>query len=98
MLGSGDPTPYDMKLVALLGGIALLLLAGALSGGYWSPALALTVRRGGAIVAIGALATVLLLTPTRSGIVGAGRLVTIWPAFALVAILFAIWSWRAGRV
>ncbi|MBA2684495.1 MAG: hypothetical protein H0X34_08255 [Chthoniobacterales bacterium] len=98
MIGSGDPTPYDFYLLGLLGVIALIFVAGAISGTSWAPGVALGLRRGGTIVAICALAAVMLLTPTRSGSVGAGRMITVFPAFVLAMIVFAVWSWRAGRI
>jgi len=96
--GSGDPTPYDFLLLVLFGIVAIVLIAGAITGDAWSPGLAPWLRRGSVLVAIGALAAVLVITPTRNGIVGAGRLLTIWPAFAVVILAFLVCSWRAGRL
>jgi hypothetical protein len=98
MLGSGDPTPYDFHLVGLLAFCALVLLAGSILGAAWTTTLATILRRGALVVGISATAFVLVVWPTRDGIVGAGRLLTIWPAVALVVVLFIVWSVRAGRL
>ena len=93
-----EPTPYDVPLVILLAGIAILLLIGAATHGSWSPLAAMVVRRGGVLVANVATAIVHIVTPTRNGIIGAGRMLFVWPACALVAIGFIVWSWRIGHV
>ncbi len=98
MLGSGDPTPYDFPLVGLLVCCAALLLAGSILGAGWASSLATALRRGSLAVAIAGTAVVLIVWPTRDGIVGAGRLLTIWPALAVVVVLFIVWSVRAGRL
>jgi hypothetical protein len=98
MLGSGDPTPYDFHLVGLLAICAAVLLAGSIMGAGWSASLAAWLRRGALAVAIASTAAVLIAWPTRDGIVGAGRLLTIWPAMAIVVALFIVWSLRAGRL
>lgn len=98
MIGSGDPTPFDFPLLALFAIVAIALIAGAIAGPAWGIGMATWLRRSGALVAIAALAAVLVLTPTRTGSVGAGRIITIFPAFALVMIIFLACSWRAGRV
>jgi len=37
-----------------------------------------------------------VVTPTTNGIIGAARLLFIWPAVALMVVSYLIWSWRAG--
>ena len=98
MLGSGNPTPYDIPLIVFLAAIAVILFIGAFAGSAWPPTTALLVRRGA--FAIGVMATVLvhIVTPTRNGIVGAGRVLFMWPAIGLMVVAFAVWSWRAGRL
>jgi hypothetical protein len=98
VIGSGDPTPFDFPLLALFAFVAIVLIVGTVAGATWSPALATAIRRGGVLFAICALAAVLVITPTRTGMTGAGRVVTIFPAFAIVVIAFFAWSWRAGRL
>jgi hypothetical protein len=98
MFGSGDPTPFDAGLVALLLVLAALLAVGAVTSHHWSPVAAAATRRGAVAVAIGATIVVLIRTPTGSGIVGAGRAFTVWPALIVVAVAYLAWSWRAGRL
>jgi hypothetical protein len=98
VLGSGDPTPYDFPLLVLFGLIALVFITGAIAGAAWPATIAMALRRGGLLFAICALAAVLVISPTQNGIVGAGRILTIWPAFAIVVITFIAFSWRAGRL
>lgn len=98
MLGSGDPTPYDFPLLALLALAIVVFVAGAIFGGSWSPGMATGIRRGVAALAVLGIVAVMVLTPTRTGTVGAGRIITIFPAFGLAMIVFAVWSWRAGRI
>jgi hypothetical protein len=98
VIGSGDPTPFDFPLLALFTIITIVLIVGAIAGPAWSPGVATAIRRGGVLVVIVALAAVLVTTPTRNGIVGAGRMLTIFPAFAVVVLAFLAWSWRAGRL
>ena len=98
MIGSGDPTPFDFSLLTLLAILAIVLIAGAIAGPGWTSGLATTVRRSGALVATCALIAVLVMTPTRNGMVGAGRVLTIFPAFLVVVLAFLVWSWRAGRL
>jgi hypothetical protein len=98
VIGSGDPTPFDFPLLALFAILTIVLIAGAVAGPGWHSGLATTLRRGGLVLAACALAAVLVITPTRNGIVGAGRMLTIFPAFALVALSFIAWSWRTGRL
>lgn len=98
MLGSGDPTPYDAGLVLLLLGLAVLLTVGAVTAGLWSPAVAATIRRSAVLLAVCATALVLVRTPTRNGMVGAGRVISVWPALAATALSYLAWSWRAGRL
>ena len=97
MLGSGDPTPYDMPALVALCLLASLMLVGCIMGQEWQSLSATMVRRGAVILAVLILAAVLILTPTTSGIVGAGRLMTVWPAALLTVVLFLIWSRRIGH-
>lgn len=97
MLNSGVSTPYDLILLVLLIGLALVLLIGALSAPAWAPLVGAVVRRGAVGVAIVATAAVLLRTPTRDPFVSLGRVFTIWCPLAVVAILYGVWCWRAGR-
>jgi hypothetical protein len=98
VFGSGDPTPFDFPLLALFAILAIVLIAGAVAGAGWDPGIATSVRRGGVVLAACALVAVLVMTPTRNGIVGAGRMLTIFPAFAVVVLTFLAWSWRTGRL
>jgi hypothetical protein len=98
VIGSGDPAPYDFPLLLLFGIVALVLIAGAIAGGAWSPGIATGIRRASVLVAACALVAVIAITPTRNGIVGAGRMLTIFPAFAVVILIFLVCSWRAGRL
>jgi hypothetical protein len=98
MLGSGNPTPYDTPLFLLLVVLALLLIVGAVTATSWSPGTATIVRRAAAILAIGATVVVFRITPTTNGIIGAARVLFIWPALAVTVIAYAVWSWRAGRL
>jgi hypothetical protein len=98
MLGSGNPTPYDTPLIALLVALAILLFVGAATSGSWSPTTATVVRRGAMLVAIAATVIVHTVTPTTNGIIGAARMVFVWPAIALVVIAFIVWSWRIGHL
>jgi hypothetical protein len=97
MLGSSVSTPYDAALFQLLIALALVLLVGAVSAPAWSPVVGAVVRRGAVGVAVAAVAAVLLRTPTRDPFVGLGRLFTIWCPLAVAALLYGVWSWRAGR-
>ena len=96
MLGSGNPTPYDTPLFVLLVVVAVLLITGALTAASWSPSTAAIVRRGAALVAICATVVVFRVTPTTNGIIGAARVLFIWPALAVGVIAYLAWSWRAG--
>jgi hypothetical protein len=98
MLGSGDPTPDDVRLVALLVVLVILLGIGAVTAGSWAPGTAAWVRHGAVLLGLGATAAVILRTPTTNGIVGAGRMLTIWPALAATVLAYLVWSWRAGRL
>ena len=98
MPGSSDPTPYDTTAIAALIIFGLIILAGVISGHHWPPHVSSFVRRAVALLAVVVVASPLFVTPTKNGIVGAGRLITLWPAVAVDGILFAIWVWRAGRV
>ena len=98
MFGSGDPTPYDFPLIFFLVALAIVMFVGASVGSTWSPSTATLVRRGSMIVAIIAIVAVHIITPTTNGIVGAGRIMFLWPAIALAVIAFLVWSWRVGRL
>ena len=54
------------------------------------------MRRVAASLAIGATVVVFRVTPTTNGIIGATRVLFIWPALAVGAIAYFVWSWRAG--
>ncbi len=97
MFGSVDTTPYDIPALFGFGAMALLLLAGLLSGQHWPPTLAMVARRGLPLLAVALCATLLIVTPTQNSIAGAGRLITLWPALGLSLLLGALWSWRAGQ-
>jgi len=96
MIGSGNPTPYDTPLFVLLVVLALLLITGAATATSWSPSTATIVRRGAALVAIAATVVVFRVTPTTNGIIGAARVLFIWPALAVGVVAYLVWSWRAG--
>jgi hypothetical protein len=98
MLGSGDPTPYDARLVVLLVVLAVVLGIGAGTAGMWSPGLAAWIRRGAVLLGLGVTAGVLVRTPTTNGIVGAGRMISVWPALGVAVVAYLVWSWRAGRL
>ena len=96
MLGSGNPTPYDTPLFVLLVVLALLLITGAITATSWSPATATIVRRAAALVAICATVIVFRVTPTTNGIIGAARVLFIWPALAVGVLAYQVRRWRAG--
>src|SRR5690349_8814713 len=98
MFGSGNPTPYDIPLIVVLVLLAILMFVGASVGNTWSPSTATLVRRGSMLVAIVAIAAVHIITPTTNGIMGAARMLFVWPAIALAVIAFLVWSWRVGRL
>ena len=98
MLGSGDPTPYDSDALVLLGALAVVLLFGAIAGANWVSAWAGYVRWGAMLTALTIFSVVHLVTPTANGIVGAGRMLTIWPAAFGCVVLFLVWSWRIGHL
>lgn len=98
MLGSTDPTPYDAGLVILLLLLAALLAVGAVTAGMWSPSTAAAVRRSAVLLAVCATAVVIVRTPTTNGTIGAGRLISVWPALAMAGVTYLAWSWRAGRL
>jgi hypothetical protein len=97
MLGSGDPTPFDEYALIALCLLATALLVGCILGPRWVSKSATLLRWGAAMLATLIFAAVLVLTPTTSGIVATGRLLTLWPAAIAVAVLFLIWSWRLGH-
>ncbi|MEO6339772.1 MAG: hypothetical protein ABIO39_07040, partial [Caulobacteraceae bacterium] len=74
------------------------LLAGVFTGHQWSFPLASYARRTAALLVVVVVAALLFVTPTRSGVVGAGRLITLWPAVGVDVLLFVLWTWRAGRL
>ena len=98
MFGSGNPTPYDIPLICLLGALAVLMFIGAASTWSWTPATATMVRRGALLLGIAATVIVHVVTPTTNGIIGAGRVLFVWPAIALAVIAYLVWSWRAGSL
>jgi hypothetical protein len=98
MLGSGNPTPYDVPLAVVLALIALLLLAGAMTASSWSPSVAAMVRRASLAVAIAAFAVVMVVTPTTNGMIGAWRVLFVWPPLGLAVIGYLVWSWRVGSL
>jgi hypothetical protein len=98
IIGSGNPTPYDLHALVVLCGLALVLLVGAIFGSSWSSGMATLVRWGTVIAAVLIMGAVFLLTPSTSGIIGAARLLTLWPALAACIVFFLIWTWRSGRV
>ncbi len=98
ILGTSDPTPYDIYGTFVLAACAAVLFFGLVTGPSWSVALATLTRRGLIFVACLVPAIILVLTPTRSGVVGAGRLLTLWPLVVINILLFAAWAWRAGKL
>ena len=98
MLGSSDPTPYDALAIIVLACLGLVLLTGDFTGHRWPLRLAGATRRAAALLAVLVVAALLFVTPTRSGFVGAGRLITLWPAVSIDVLLFALWTWRMGRL
>lgn len=97
MIGSTVSIPYDEALLWLLVALAGLLLVGAITSPDWSPGVGLAVRRGALLLAAGATAFVLLRTPSNDPFIGLGRLFTVWCPLVVIAVLFVVWSWRAGR-
>ena len=98
MIGSSDPTPYDESAMIALACLGLILLAGVLTGHHWPSGFPTFVRRAAAILTAFVVGLLLFVTPSKSGIVGAGRLLTLWPLACIDIVLFAIWAWRAGRL
>ena len=98
MLGSSDPTPYDLPAALILVVCSVVLLVGFFFGASWPSVISAGIRRGILLLALLLLIGLHLVTPTRSGIVGAGRLLTLWPAGLLVFLLFSAWCIRAGRL
>lgn len=97
MLGSGNPTPHDGYAVFALCAMAAFLLFGFALGPRWTGSLATWLRWGALIFSVAVLAIVLLVTPTTSGFVGAGRMLSLYPAATAVLIFFLLWSWRIGH-
>lgn len=91
MTGSGDPTPLDAYALVLLGLLAVVLVAGWIRGAGWK------TRWGAAAAAVLTFTAVHAVTPTTNGVVGAGRLLTLWPALVINLVLFCLWTWRARR-
>ena len=98
MFGSGNPTPYDIPLIVVLVVLAIVMFVGASIGSTWSPSTATLVRRGSMFVAVVAIAAVHIVTPTTNGIMGAARMLFVWPAIAFTVVAFLVWSWRVGRL
>lgn len=98
MLGSGNPTPFDGYAMLTLCIMALVLLTGCAAGPRWTAAWAPWVRWGALLLSLLALGIVLIVTPTTSGVTGAGRLLSLYPAAGVVGILFLAWTWRVGRL
>jgi hypothetical protein len=94
IIGSGNPTPYDGLVLGTLLTCGLILLTGILWGRHWEPGTAQLCRWAALLVSAAALGLLLWLSPTTNGIIGAGRLISIWPAAIANALLFAIWTWR----
>jgi hypothetical protein len=97
MTGSGDPTPFDGYAILGLCLLATALLVGCVLGPRWESSTATLVRWGALCLAVAITAAVLTLTPTMNGVVGAGRLLTLWPATIAAVVLFLVWSWRLGH-
>ena len=97
MIGSSDPTQYDGMAIVVLACLALVLLAGVITGEQWPPQLSISARFIVPLLAAVVVVSLLVVTPTRNGIVGAGRMITLWPAVVVNVLLFAVWTWRAGR-
>ena len=97
MLGSGDPTPFDGYALFALCLLAAFLLIGCVLGSRWTSSAAMLLRWGALGLAVLVLGAVLIITPTTSGTVGAGRVLTLYPAAVTVVVLFLAWSWRSGR-
>ena len=97
MIGSGDPTPFDGYALVALCLLAAALLVGCVLGPRWSSSTANFVRWGALCLAVAIMSAVFMITPTMSGTVGAGRLLTLWPAALTAVVLFLLWSWRIGH-
>lgn len=98
MLGSGDPTPFDMPALGALCALAFVLLIGFVLGPRWISLPATLLRWGALSLAALIVAAVLIVTPTMTGSVGAGRMITLLPAGTTVLVLFLLWSWRLGHL
>lgn len=94
MIGSGNPTPYDAPALVALVLLCLILLFGCILGPRWDGDAAAITRWSAAVISVLVLAAVHGLTPTPSGLIGAGRLVTLWPVFVVNLLLFIFWTWR----
>lgn len=98
MPGSGDPTPFDGFTLVALCSLAVLLLIGCILGPRWATTAAMWLRWGALGLSVLLLGAVLTTTSTMSGVVGTGRLLTLYPAAAAMAVFFLIWSWRLGHL
>ena len=98
MLGSGNSTPYDLPLLAILVGIALLLVIGAATPERWPDETGAWIRRVALAVATAAMIGVHMISPTSNGMIGAGRLLTLWPAYAVVILAYLVWALRVGKL
>jgi hypothetical protein len=96
--GSGNPTPFDGYALFALCLLALVLLVGCIVGPGWPKTTGLVLRWGALGLAALVLGAVLVVSPTTSATIGAGRLISIYPAAAAVAVLFLIWCWRLGHL
>ena len=96
MLGSGDPTPYDIPAAIALGMLALLALIGCFAGNRWSPEWVIPLRYFCLGLALAIVALVYILTPTPNGIAGAGRIFMLWLPLAANLLLIALWFWRSS--
>lgn len=98
MIGSGDPTPYDLPLAFLLAALGTMLFVGACVGKAWPATVANLARRGTMLLSVISTVTVLILTPVPDGIAGAGRMFLLGPAVAFAVFAYGFWAWRAARL
>ena len=88
MLGSSDTTPLDLAVTCIPIACSVILGVGVVYGGSWPASVGAGVRRSTLLIAVLLFVAAHVLHPTRSGIVGAGRLVTLWPTGLLFVLLF----------